>query len=302
MRSRPIRKISIMLAAISVLLGLATPLPAVDGVIEINQARAVAGGVTTGDTPGFPVTLSEAGSYRLTGNLTVPDVNTSAVTVTAFNVTLDLNGFSITGPANCSGQPVGTFTCDATGSGIGVEAFAQVTVKNGRVHGMGSHGVEVSFSRVENLTVTGNGGVGIAAGGSSVVVNNTVCQNRQGGISAFSNANLVTNNFVERNDGIGISVQNGNVTGNTVSESGGDGISLNGGAARDNVVQASLGDGIDGRGLMTGNQVSGNTGFGLNLFSGTAYSNNLVEGNSGGTVSGGVQSGVNVCNGNTTCP
>ena len=43
-----------------------------DGVIEINQARALQGGVTEGDTPGFPVTISQSGSYRLTGNLTVP--------------------------------------------------------------------------------------------------------------------------------------------------------------------------------------------------------------------------------------
>ena len=40
---------------------------AVDGVIEINQHRALAGGVTAGDTAGFPVTLSQRGSYRLTG-------------------------------------------------------------------------------------------------------------------------------------------------------------------------------------------------------------------------------------------
>src|SRR5438046_162421 len=38
-----------------------------DGVVEINQARALAGGVTRGDAPGFPVTISQPGSYRLTG-------------------------------------------------------------------------------------------------------------------------------------------------------------------------------------------------------------------------------------------
>jgi hypothetical protein len=37
---------------------------AVDGVIEINQASVLANG-------GFPVTLSEAGSYHLTSNLDV---------------------------------------------------------------------------------------------------------------------------------------------------------------------------------------------------------------------------------------
>jgi len=49
----------------------AQPVWAVDGVTEVNQTRAVAGGVTSDDTPGFPVTLNHPGSYRLTGNLTV---------------------------------------------------------------------------------------------------------------------------------------------------------------------------------------------------------------------------------------
>ena len=58
------------------------PARAVDGVIEINQARALAGGVTPGDAAGFPVTITASGSYRLTGNLTV-DENTTAISVTA---------------------------------------------------------------------------------------------------------------------------------------------------------------------------------------------------------------------------
>jgi hypothetical protein len=45
---------------------------AVDGVVLIDQTRALAGNVTPGDAPGFPVTLSLPGSYRLSGNLTAP--------------------------------------------------------------------------------------------------------------------------------------------------------------------------------------------------------------------------------------
>ena len=48
---------------------LASAALAVDGVIEINQARAAAGNVTPGDGPGFPVVISASGSYRLTSNL-----------------------------------------------------------------------------------------------------------------------------------------------------------------------------------------------------------------------------------------
>src|SRR5208283_2371136 len=86
------------LALATILAGLCGSMYAVDGVVLIDQNRALAGGITPGDTPGFPVTISQTGSYRLTGNLTVPDVNTGGIVVTADHVTIDLNGFSIIGP------------------------------------------------------------------------------------------------------------------------------------------------------------------------------------------------------------
>jgi hypothetical protein len=71
---------------------LTAPSFAVDGVVLINRSSALAGNVTPGDTPGFPVTISVSGRYRLSGNLTVP-ANTDAIDITANNVTIDLNGF-----------------------------------------------------------------------------------------------------------------------------------------------------------------------------------------------------------------
>ena len=52
-------------------LGLLIPMTAfaVDGVFEINQVKAEAGGVSPGDTAGFPVHLNQEGSYRLTGDI-----------------------------------------------------------------------------------------------------------------------------------------------------------------------------------------------------------------------------------------
>jgi hypothetical protein len=67
---------------------------AVDGVVLIDQARAMAGNVTPGDAPGFPVTITLTGSYKLSGNLTVPDGNTTAIDIRSSFVTIDLNGFS----------------------------------------------------------------------------------------------------------------------------------------------------------------------------------------------------------------
>src|ERR1022692_224651 len=91
-------------------------LNAVDGVVLISQVQALAGNVTPGDAPGFPVTISVPGSYRLSGNLTVPDQNTTAIQIAADNVTIDLNGFSILGPTVCTGTPAVT-SCGPKGSG-----------------------------------------------------------------------------------------------------------------------------------------------------------------------------------------
>ncbi len=93
---------------------LAAPVGAVDGVVEINQARALAGGVTTGDTPGFPVTISQPGSYRLTSGLNSTNTGVPIVRIeVSGSVKLDLNGFSITGPNECSGVPL---VCTGTAS------------------------------------------------------------------------------------------------------------------------------------------------------------------------------------------
>ena len=50
------------------------------------------------------------------------------------------------------------------------------------------------------------------------------------------------------------------------------------------------------RTTVTGNTVRGNSSFGLWLESGAAYGNNVLNGNGGAQVSGGVQMGPNVCN------
>ena len=103
----------------------ASPALAVDGVIEINQAAALAGGITPCDAPGFPVTISQPGSYRLTSNLIVPDAATNGIQITANDVTLDLNGFSIIGPNTCTPNPV---RCTFSGGGIGVMAIMSISV------------------------------------------------------------------------------------------------------------------------------------------------------------------------------
>ena len=85
--------------------GTAQAAPVTDGVTQIDQNKALAGSVTPGDAPGFPITITRPGSYRLTSNLTVPDADTTAIEIAADHVTLDLNGFAILGPTDCSQSP-----------------------------------------------------------------------------------------------------------------------------------------------------------------------------------------------------
>ena len=144
---------------------------AVDGVTLIDQKAALSGKVTISDAAGFPVTISQSGSYRLASNLVVPDSTTTAIEVTADDVTLDLNGFSIVGPNVCLPNPT---RCTFSGTGIGVMAVgppgvvspANVRVSNGTVRGMGGHGIRMmgNGTVVERVRSVTNGGPGIVVG------------------------------------------------------------------------------------------------------------------------------------------
>ena len=226
---------------------LATPAAfAVDGVIEINQARAFAGGVTSGDTPGFPVTLSQPGSYRLTGNLATASRAVTAILVTADDVSIDLNGFTIACTFATGAIPVGCLSnAQGEGDGIAVDGvsssdrFVRTTVTNGVIRDMGSDGVRVGAqSRVANLQVVHNGRFGIFAASGSII----------------------TANIVNRNGNIGILVEDsGLVIGNTIEQNGGFGLSSSQGVGyKDNILGGNTGN-------FLGPQVNGGTEIGVNI-------------------------------------
>ena len=138
------------------LAGLSGSLFAVDGVVLIDQNRALAGGVTPGDFPGFPISITQPGSYRLSGNLTVGANVTSAIEISANNVTLDLNGFQITGPAP---------TCAELNNPACVQAYGVtsldfilrqgIKVRNGAITGFNAQ-LNLSFvthAQAEDLTL-----------------------------------------------------------------------------------------------------------------------------------------------------
>ena len=198
---------------------------AVDGVIEINQAKAVAGGVNgslVADPAGFPVVITQPGSYRLTGNLTVPNSNTTAIQVGASAVDIDLNGFAILGPNTCSGTPT---TCTANGTGVGVlapnPAHVDTRVHDGTVKGMGSAGVAIQgWGHVSRVNAQENGGTGIAGRDHSIVSSNRLILNGGTGIFTATRSS-VQDNRVGSNGGHGIQVQDlSTVGGNTISGNG----------------------------------------------------------------------------------
>ncbi len=101
----------------------AVPVAAMDGVYEISQVCMVSG-CFPGDAPGFPKTISSPGSYRLTGNFTGPDTDTTAIKITVDEVTLDLNGFVLLGPTACDPAP-----CTPTGAGIVLPRQGEATLE-----------------------------------------------------------------------------------------------------------------------------------------------------------------------------
>lgn len=194
--------------------GFLTPVPAlaIDGVIEISQARATLGGISFNDAPGFPISITEPGSYRLMSDLSV-DEATLVIDISSSYVTLDLNGFSIIGPVKCD---PGTSNCTPAGvgaaTGVSVQNSAHfLTIKNGMITGMGGSGIWCANSdscTVENLTVSHNYQVGIAAGWRSRVSNCRVQANRTTGIRA-GGGTIIDSNSITLNGGVGLLTREG---------------------------------------------------------------------------------------------
>ena len=168
---------------------------AVDGVVLINQSTVMAQG-------GFPYVISQPGSYKLSGNLVAP-LNSTAIVVSASNVTLDLNGFSV----QCSSNGSGAFLECVTSFAL---PFHDIVVRNGSVSasvvGSPSHGYVLSgiiFSApaqsitLEDLQVrviadNNDAGFTALAGPYAIIKGNIFTSNRTG--LDFNCPSVVVNN------------------------------------------------------------------------------------------------------------
>jgi len=184
---------------------------AVDGQMLINQSTVISSG-------NFPYRIKQPGSYKLSGNLNAGGAE--GISIEADNVTLDLNGFTI------SGGP-GPGSSLATGI---TSSSRNVVVKNGVVAGFGTA-----------LNLTGSGqvsdietwGVGAATVNGYVVVRcsfqggfdgltataSTISDSR---VSSFGNAGMnvtdsVVVNSVITGNFMGIAASNSTVIHNVIN-------------------------------------------------------------------------------------
>jgi hypothetical protein len=186
---------------------------AADGQILINQATVMALG-------GFPYTITQPGSYKLSGNLVVP-VNKDGIDIVVANVTLDLNGFAIVGPGPVTCTPA---TCSSpspfTTAGVNATSVGthNVSVLNGAVTGfawglnLGSVGFKYVGANflVEDIRASGNGNVGIEI--SSGIVRRSAFSYNFQGMSCDAGC-LVTDNVFYSNVGVGAGIYGGGLFG-----------------------------------------------------------------------------------------
>lgn len=288
------------------------------GVLEINQACATGPGCFSGDSPGWPVTISARGSYRLTGNIgfnsTLGGPSQNFIEITADDVQLDLAGFSI----RCSSLLTGSPCPRGTVVGIDVANVSdRVRIHNGTIFGMPHDGVSAESSdslQIEGLTVTSVGGDGISAGGNARIERCTVSGSGQDGIDAFSGA-IVMHNNVEQNAQDGIAVWADSIVSHNVSRNnGGVGIEASSGSLIEGntVVNNQIGIGLSpSGGLVRDNVIFSNTSFGLSLTLGSGgtgfvFRDNVLRFNNGGDANpqtdGNTDAGGNYCGATPGCP
>ena len=224
------------LAAASLL--AAAPASAVtneNGEVLITQAAVNAGNITPGDTPGFPVTISRGGSYRLASNLVVT-TTANGIEVRANDVTIDMGGFTL------------------AGSGVGRNGITifnrNLRVANGQVRGFINDGIRsiVQFLAVDTMVVTANGRFGVHAEpvdsnlldsvSFASVAGSKVTNNAGGGIRCMRHCR-VENSLVSSNAFIGVNFVGigGLALGNSVTANGTYGLFFSGvGGAGNNVL------------------------------------------------------------------
>lgn len=158
--------------------------------------------------------ITEPGSYYLTGDVDVLD--STGISITASNVWLDLNGFSVTGSSDIE-----------LVKGIAIaSASSNINIFNGTVRDVSSNGISslnASYVTVKNVTVVNAGNQGIFLTGLGVsVVDSSVYASVQEGIRC--NGCRVQNVMVSQSGKSGILVSSGALIQNAVLQLNGNSV------------------------------------------------------------------------------
>lgn len=128
----------------------------------------------------LPFVISQPGSYVVVSNLTGA-AGVDLIQIDADNVTLDLNGFSLRGPAGSL-------------NGIRVlNTHRNVSIVNGSIQSFGANGVDVlnaSSVVLRGLNVSDCGAIGIQTNFNAVVSDCTLFGNVLGGMDAGNNCTI----------------------------------------------------------------------------------------------------------------
>ena len=166
-----------------------------DGIFAINQVCKDFG-CFAADSAGFPVTISNPGSYILTSNLVLTNVSTNVIQIFSDNVTIDLNGYSIIGPRTCTGE-AGSLNCSnsgMTGDGINVgSSYSGIVIKNGIIKGLDSAIAILTGSQSPNFVDN----IIASECEEGIMVSNGIISNSQANRNirfGFSSTNAANNN------------------------------------------------------------------------------------------------------------
>jgi hypothetical protein len=178
----------------------------------------------------LPTTISTQGLYCLTGNLATAQTSGNAITITANNVTLDLNGWKL------GGQAAGTGT---TAFGI-FSTAANVTIKNGIVRGF-IIGIYLSGrgAVVRDMLIDQNTQIGIEINGPGAVIEHNQVVDTGGSTTSTNVSAFGVYGF---SSALGARISDNTVSGLTATGAGGEwGILAlaNNSTLRDNVVSDS---------------------------------------------------------------
>lgn len=232
----------------------------------------------------LPFIISQSGSYYLTRNFQATPADGVPISIQASNVTLDLNGFTLSSTAAAFGPaieigseavhyrwiritngtikgttaivingffPNRTWTATPGGFSTGIGAnsssceFSHLTVTGCRASGL----IVGRKSRIHHVTTEENGLSGIRALDAYARCDLHHCiSGRNVGVGIFVGGSVITSCTAEDNSAGGIVANNGCVSSCVATDNGGTGIDANNGSAHHCISQSNAVYGINGSG------------------------------------------------------